>query len=77
MGSADSEAASAHESPWLVCYDDESEAINVIAVPSKSPSPWICEYEKCVLDELGYGGNKICIKTDGGKDVQKSGPRSR
>ena len=71
MGSADSEAATAHESPWLVCYDDESEAINVIAVPSKSPAPWICQYEMCVLEELGYKGSRVCIKIDGAKDLQK------
>ena len=47
LGSEQNES-SAHETPWLVCYDDESEAITVIAVPSKSPEPWICQYEKSV-----------------------------
>ena len=54
----------AHESPALVLYDSDTEALNVIAVPSKECTPWIVAWAKAVIDELGYGGIEIGMKMD-------------
>ena len=44
-------------------YDNETEAIFAIAVSSKSTAkPWIVEYVKNIIHELGYGELKIAIK---------------
>ena len=67
LGSKDSEE-SAHENPFLVLYDNETEAIFAIAVSSKATAkPWIVEYVKNVIYELGYGDLKIAIKCDQAK----------
>ena len=54
MGTAEGEKP-AHESPVLVLYDSDIEALYVIAVPSKEFTPWIVAWVKAVIDEVGYG----------------------
>ena len=67
LGSKDNDE-SAHENPFLVLYDNETEAIFAIAVSSKSTAkPWIVEYVKNIIHELGYGELKIAIKCDQAK----------
>ena len=63
LGSEDSEE-SAHRNPFLVLYDNETEAIFSVAVSSKAVKPWIVEFIKKILYELGYGQLKIAIKCD-------------
>ena len=70
MGTIENEKT-AHESPWLICYDDESESMYAVAVPSKSPTVWICTFMKHVIDELGYGGGRVAIQIDGAEDLKK------
>ena len=45
----------AHSNPFLVVYDNETEGIFAISVPSKATKPWVVEYVKSVIYELGYG----------------------
>ena len=58
---------SAHRNPFLVIYDNETEAIFAIAVPSKAVKPWIVEYVRNIIYELGYAEVKIAIKIDRAK----------
>ena len=57
--------------PFLVLYDNETEAIFSIAVPSKAVKPWIVEFVKNVIHELGYGQLKISIKCDQARELQE------
>ena len=52
MGTAADEE-SADSSPVLIIYDGETEAIYAVAVPEKSPKPWVVEYFHQVINELG------------------------
>ena len=63
LGSSEDDE-SAHRNPFLVLYDNETEAIFATAVPSKQTKPWIVEYVKNIIYELGYGQVKIAIKSD-------------
>ena len=49
-------------------YDNETNSIFAIAVPSKEVKPWIVEHVKNVLYELGYGELKIAIHFDGARE---------
>ena len=63
---------SGHEKPLLVLYDNETEAIFAIAVASKSTAkPWIVEYVKNIIYELGYSELKIAMKCDQAKELQE------
>ena len=70
LGSENSEE-SAHVNPFLVLYDNETEAIFSIAVPSKAIKPWIVEFVKNVVHKLGYGQLKMSIKCNGTRDLQE------
>ena len=52
-------------------YDNETEGIFAVAVASKATKPWIVEFVKNILYELGYGQLKIAIKCDGAKELQE------
>ena len=71
MGSKNNEDESAHQNPFLVVYDNETESIFTVAVASKATKPWIIEFVKTVLYELGYGQLKVAIKCDGAKELQE------
>ena len=43
----------AHRNPFLVVYENETEAIFAVAVASKATKPWIVEFVKNILYELG------------------------
>ena len=62
---------SAHRNPFLAVYDNEKEAIFAVAVASKSTKPWIIDFVKNILYELGYGQLKISIKCDGARELQE------
>ena len=62
-----SNAESAHENPFLVLYDNETEAMLAFAVASKSTKDWIVEFVKQVLYELGCSELKVAIKFDGAR----------
>ena len=68
MGTAEDEKT-AHESPVLVLYDSDIEALYVIAVPSKECTPWIVAWVKAVIDQFGYGGIKIGMKMNGAREL--------
>ena len=70
LGSKDSKEY-AHGNPFLVLYDNETEAIFAIAAESKSTKPWIVEFVKGVLYEPGYGELKIVIKCDQARELQE------
>ena len=70
LGSDESDE-SAHRSPFLVVYHNETEAIFAIAVASNSTKPWIVELVKSILYDLGYGQLKISIKCDGARELQE------
>jgi hypothetical protein len=62
---------SAHRKPFLILYHNETEGIFAVAVASKATKPWIVEFVKNILYELGYGQLKIAIKCDGAKELQE------
>ena len=53
---------SAHVNPFLILYDNDTEAIYAVAVPDKSVRQWIVEYMFMIINELGYEGVKIAMK---------------
>ena len=53
---------SAHGNPFLVLYDNETEAMFAIAVASESTKEWIVEFVKQGLYDLGYSELKVTIK---------------
>ena len=59
----------AHANPFLVVYDNETEGVFAISVPSKATKPWVVEYVKSVIYELGYGEMKISLKSDGAREL--------
>ena len=59
----------AHESQVLVLYDSATEALYVIAVPSKECTPWIVAWVKAVIDELVLWGIEIRMKMDGAREL--------
>ena len=70
LGSDESDE-SAHRNPFLVVYNNETEAIFAVAVASTSTKPWIVKLVKNTLYELGYGQLKISIKCDGAREIQE------
>ena len=70
LGSYESDEL-AHRSPFLVVFDNETEAIFAVAVASKSTKPWIVEFVKKILYDLGYGQFEICVKCDGARELQE------
>ena len=53
-------------------YDNETDAVVAIALASKAAStPWIVEYIKSAIYELGFGELKIAIKCDGAEGLQE------
>jgi hypothetical protein len=62
---------SAHSSPYLVLFDDRSEALYAVAVESKAAHVWVIEYITRVIEELGYGGMRVAIKCDGALELQE------
>ena len=70
LGSEKSEGT-AHENPFLVLYDNQTEGIFAISVPSKAIKPWIVEYVKGVVYELGYSEMKIALKSDGARELHE------
>ena len=52
---SDESDESAHRNPFFVVYDNETEATFAAAVASKSTKPWIVEFVKNIVYELGYG----------------------
>ena len=51
-------------------YDKQTEGIFAVAVASKATKPWIVEFVKNFLKDLGYGQLKIAIQCDGAKELQ-------
>ena len=66
MGNSSNEE-SAHTNPFLVLYDNETEAMLTIAGASKSTKAWVVESVKQVLSEVGCGELKVAIKCDGAR----------
>ena len=63
------DSRSAHESPFLIVYDNDTESIYAVATQSKSIKPWIASYVTHVIAELGYKGIKIAFKSDNARDL--------
>ena len=62
LGSAtDEEGKKAHESPFLILFDSDTEAIYALAVAEKACKPWVVEFVSNVLVELGYSGVKVAL----------------
>ena len=71
LGSADdAEGKKAHESPFLILFDSETEAIYALAVVEKSCKPWVVEYVSNVLSELGYSGVKVVLKSGAAPELR-------
>ena len=70
MGSADDESK-AHGSPFLILYDNASEALYCIACSTKACTPWVVEYVYSILWELGYGGITVSIKCDQAPELKE------
>ena len=70
LGSERSED-SAHANPFLIVYDNETEGVFAISVPSKATKPWVVEYVKSIVYELGYGEMKIALKSDGARELHE------
>ena len=68
---SESDEGFAHASPYLVLYDNASEALYAVAVPDKSLHAWVVEYTVRVIEELGYGGTRIAFKMDRTPDLQE------
>ena len=70
LGSADgAEGKKAHESPFLILFDSEIEAMCALAFAEKACKPWAVEYVFNVLGELGYSGVKEALKSDAAPDL--------
>jgi hypothetical protein len=67
---SEADEGSAHENPYLIIFDNASEAIYAVAVASKSVEEWIVEYVVRVIGELGYGGTRVAIKVDNAMELQ-------
>ena len=61
----------AHANPFLVVYDNEREGVFAISVPGEATRPWVVEYVKSVIYELGYGEIEISLKNDGARELQE------
>ena len=59
----------ARSHPFLVVYDNETEGVFAICVPSKATRPWVVQYVKNVIYELGYREMKISLKSDGAREL--------
>ena len=59
------------EAPSLVLFDSETEAVHAIAVADKACKPWIVEYVCNVLNELGYSGIKVALKSDAAPELRE------
>ena len=62
---------SAHSSPYLIVFDNASEALYALAVPDKACHAWVVEYVYKIVDELGYGGTRIALKSDNAKELME------
>ena len=51
LGSEEDEL-SAHSSPYLIMFDNASEALYAVAVPDKKAHDWVAEYMTRVIEEL-------------------------
>ena len=70
LGSEKSEDM-AHGNPFLIFYDNQIEGIFAISVASKATKPWIVKSVKDIIYELGYGEIKICLKSDGARELHE------
>ena len=64
-----SEEEAAAGNPFLIIYDDHSEALFAVAVPSKEYQDWFAEPLKSIIDELGYSGVRVALKSDNAKEL--------
>jgi hypothetical protein len=61
----------AHGSPFLVLFDSKTEAVYAIVVAEKACKPWIVEYVCNVMNELGYSGVKVALKSDTAPELRE------
>ena len=59
-----SEEAEEDMQPSLAVFDDDKEAFWAIGVRTKTVTEQIVKYFKDILDQSGYEGEKITMKTD-------------
>ena len=52
-------------------FDRETEAVYAILVAEKACKPWIVEYACNVLNELGYSGVKVALKSDAAPELRE------
>ena len=72
LGSVDDdEDKKAHTSLFLILFDSETEAIYALAVAEKACKPWIVEYVFNVLNELGFSGVRVAMKSDAAPELQE------
>ena len=68
MGTEEEQASG---NPFLVIYDDYSESLFTIAVPSKEYGGWLADFVKATIDELGYGETRVALKSDNAPELLK------
>ena len=66
-----SEEEAASGNPFLILFDDHSESLFAVAVPTKEYQGWLADLVKAILDELGYAGVRIAIKNDNAQELIK------
>ena len=72
FGSADhAEGKKAHESLFLILFDNETEAIYALAVAEKACKPWVVEYVFNVLIVLEYSGVKVALKREAAPELHE------
>ena len=72
LGSADdAEGRKAHESPFFIFVDSETEAIYALAVADKACKLWAFENVSNVLSELGYVGVNVALKSDAAPELRE------
>ena len=59
----------AKDNPILVMYDNSSRAIFAFRVRKKGSHPWLVSAIIQELDNLGYGGVRICLRSDREKSI--------
>ena len=56
---------SAGERPVLILVDSKSGALHALPTEKKGSIPWVVKWVVAKIDDMGYAGVKITVKSDG------------
>ena len=49
---------------WLIVFDSNTEALFALPTDTKEAKEWVIRCVKSFIDQLGYGGVRVGIKSD-------------